>query len=169
MTDEVKSQVKSQLSEEDEKVLSNRYYAMRDRARKSGFAVDWESFSEYAEDVLRICPDDFTIRDYRIVFDEVDKKGYSVDTMRFVASPQKRAQILRDRYVSGQAIEEVRPKPNLRYIPLEKRILFAAELATRLCNFQVDETFDQLVAEAAVSAGIGSLPIDEPQTGDENG
>lgn len=84
--------------------------------------------------------------------------------MRFAPSKRKRTADMRKSFLEAQgayqeplqpeAQVEAKPVLNLNGVSDLQRMLFTAELTLRLKSFQVDQTFEELVWEAAGAAGI---------------
>jgi hypothetical protein len=82
--------------------------------------------------------------------------------MRFAPSKRKRAEDTRRSFLEAQGISfepvqpqaEAKPVLNLNGVSDLQRMLFTAELTLRLKSFQVDQTFEEIVWEAAGAAGI---------------
>lgn len=72
-----------ELSRLDRKTLSNRFYVTRARAEDTGAAFEWESFSDWLEDFLKLAPSGIKIKDYRISYEMEDGNlAYNKDSMR---------------------------------------------------------------------------------------
>lgn len=99
-----------------------------------------------------------------MAYDNQAPEGYAPSTMRFAPSKRKRSEDLRRSFLEAQgayqeplqpeAQVEAKPVLNLNGVSDLQRMLFTAELTLRLKSFQVDQTFEELVWEAAGAAGI---------------
>lgn len=102
-----------------------------------------------------LAPDGFNSDDYRLSYDNQSPEGYAPETMRFAPSKRKRSEETRLAFLGVQGGSWA-PKPvlNLNGVSDLQRMLFTAELTLRLKAFKVDQTFEELVEEAAAAAGI---------------
>jgi hypothetical protein len=113
-------------------------------------------------DFCRLAPEDFTSDDYRLSYDNQAPEGYAPSTMRFAQSKRKRAEDTRRAFLEARGIyqepeqkqAEAKLVLNLNGVSDLQRMLFTAELTLRLKSFAVDQTFDEIVWEAAGAAGI---------------
>lgn len=72
-----------ELSRLDRKTLSNRFYVTRARAEDTGASFEWESFSDWLEDFLKLAPSGIKIKDYRISYEMEDGNlAYNKASMR---------------------------------------------------------------------------------------
>jgi hypothetical protein len=116
-------------------------------------------FEDWLTDFCQIAPEDFNPEDYRVSYDNQAPAGYAVETMRFTPSPKLRQTRLRQSIIaSAQPAQEEPVKglkvPKLNGITDLQRMIFTAELTQRLHHFQVDQTFEELVADAAAAADV---------------
>lgn len=120
----------------------------------------WETFQEWLSDFCEVAPEDFTTDDYRIGYDCNSAEGYAPSTLRIAPSRKRREEDTRAHYHATEAAlaftQDVppRPTPKLNGISDLQRMLFTAELTSRLHAFKTDQTFDELVREAAEAANI---------------
>lgn len=112
-------------------------------------------------DFCELAPEGFTSEDYRCSYDNQSSEGYAPSTMRFAPSKRKRSEDTRRSFLEAQGISlepqatvETKPVLNLNGVSDLQRMLFTAELTLRLKSFAVDQTFDEIVWEAAGAAGI---------------
>ena len=120
-----------------------------------GTTFSWETFGQWLTDFCTLAPDDFNSDDYRLSYDTNAPEGYAPSSMRFAPSKKRRNENLKRTFL-GSAAEPARssPSPSLAEVSKLQRMLFTAELTLRLKNFQVDQTFEELVSEAAAAADI---------------
>jgi hypothetical protein len=138
------------LSSTTKSTLRNRFYAAKNRAERTETNFQWSTFADWLIDFCRLAPADFSVEDYRLSYDNQSPAGYAPETMRFAKSSARR------RKETAQAFQQAVPNraPQIAEVSEMQRMLFTAELTLRIKAFQVDQTFDELVAEAAAAAGI---------------
>ena len=153
---------KEKLPASEKKTLRNRFYAAKNRAETTTTPFHWETFSDWLTDFCALAPEGFTSEDFRLSYDNQSPEGYAPSTMRFAPSKRKRAEDTRRSFLEAQGISfepvqpqaEAKPVLNLNGVSDLQRMLFTAELTLRLKSFQVDQTFEEIVWEAAGAAGI---------------
>ncbi len=141
------------LPPSEKKILRNRFYAAKNRAAATGTPFSWETFGNWLSDFCALAPDDFNSDDYRLSYDTNAPEGYAPSSMRFAPSKKRRNEAMKRSLLGSAAAQKV-PSPSLAEVSELQRMLFTAELTLRLKNFQVDQTFEELVSEAAAAAGI---------------
>jgi hypothetical protein len=144
------------LPSSEKKILRNRFYAAKNRAAATETAFSWETFGHWLTDFCALAPEDFNSDDYRLSYDTNAPEGYAPSSMRFAPSKKRRNETMKRSLLGGAATQPAQraPSPLLAEVSELQRMLFTAELTLRLKNFQVDQTFEELVSEAAAAAGI---------------
>ena len=149
------------LDKKQTAALRNRFYAMKNRAAKTGREVQWDKFREWLRDFLIAAPEDFTLEKYRIYYDLSEVEYYCAASLRV-------AEYTNQRFLQGDLDQS--PKRVIHLSPKQAeslatnmalKVLFSAELTRRLMEFKPDETLDQILVETAQSVGL--------QLGDDDG